>query len=433
MKLIKTELKTEILAGITTFMTMSYILFVNSAILSDCGMDRYAVMMATALSAGITSIFMGLYANYPFALAPGMGLNAYFTYSVCINMKLPWEVALGAVFINGVLFLILSVLPIRQEIIKSIPLNIKYAVSGGIGLFIALIGLQHAGIVTYSESTMITLGNIKLYSVIFSILGIFLAGILIAKKVKGALLWTILILTFIGSFIPTETGGKLTQIPQKIIALPSLEIFSKTFLKLRILDALKLGIISVIFTFTFVDMFDTLGTVVGLATKIGIIRKDGSFPRLGKVLICDSVGTILGAILGTSTVTTYIESASGISEGGRTGLTAITTGILFMISLFFWPLATAIPKQATAPALVIVGLLMLEPLLKINFEDITESLPAFLTLITMPFTYSIANGLIFGILCHVILKLITGRLKEVSSIMIILSLIFIVYIFTGKV
>lgn len=431
MKLTPKELKTEIIAGITTFMTMAYILFVNPAILSDCGMNSYAVMMATALSAGLVSILMGIYAKHPFALAPGMGLNAYFAYTVCINMKLPWEVALGAVFLDGLLFLILSILPIRQTIVKGIPLNIKYAVSGGIGLFIALIGLQHAGIVIQSNATMITLGNVKLYSVVLSILGIFVAGILIAKKVKGALLWTILLLSFIGVFIPTETGEKLTKLPEKIIALPSIEIFSKTFLKLKIIDAIKFGIINVILTFTFVDMFDTLGTVVGLATKLGIIQKDGSFPNVGKVLICDSVGTILGAIFGTSTVTTYIESASGISEGGKTGLTAVTTGILFLLSLFFWPLATAIPKQATAPALIIVGLLMLEPLLKINFGDITESLPAFLTLIIMPFTYSIANGLMFGIACYVILKLISGRIKEISPVMLVLSLAFILYLFFG--
>lgn len=429
----KETTKTEIIAGVTTFMTMAYILFVNSAILADCGMDRHAVMIATALSAGITSILMGLYAKHPFALAPGMGLNAYFAYSVCINMKIPWEVALGAVFLDGVLFLILSILPVRQEIVKGIPLNIKYAVSGGIGLFIALIGLQHAGIVTKSESTMITLGDIKMYSVILAIIGIFIAGVLIAKKVKGALLWTILILTIIGIFIPTETGQRLTQLPQKVVALPSVEIVSRTFLKLKIVDAIKLGIIGVIFTFTFVDMFDTLGTVVGLATKLGIIQKDGGFPRVGRVLICDSVGTMLGAIFGTSTVTTYIESAAGISEGGRTGLTAVTTGILFLLSLFFWPLATVIPKQATAPALIIVGLLMLEPVLKINFEDITESLPAFLTLIIMPFTYSIANGLMFGIVCYVILKLISGRIKEISPVMLVLSLVFILYLFFGGV
>ncbi|MCX7716472.1 MAG: NCS2 family permease, partial [Endomicrobia bacterium] len=373
MKILQNEFKTELIAGGTTFMTMAYILFVNSAILADCGMDRHAVMMATAISSGIACILMGLIAKHPFALAPGMGLNAYFAYSVCIGMKIPWEVALGAVFLDGMLFFILSVLPVRQEIVRGIPLNIKYAVSGGIGLFIALIGLQHAGIVVKSDATMITLGNIKLYSVILSIVGLFLAGVLMAKRVKGALLWTIIILTIAGIFIPTQEGTKLTQLPQKLVALPSFEVFSKTFLKLRIIDAIKLGLITVVFTFTFVDLFDTLGTIVGLAAKLGIIQKDGGFPRVGRVLVCDSIGTMVGALFGTSTVTTYVESAAGISEGGRKGLTAITTGVLFLLSLFLWPLATSIPKEATAPALVVVGLLMLEPVLKINFEDITES------------------------------------------------------------
>ncbi|MEN3013827.1 MAG: NCS2 family permease [Endomicrobiia bacterium] len=432
MKIITEQLKTEIIAGVTTFMTMSYILFVNSAILFDCGMDRHAVMMATALSSGLACILMGLYAKHPFALAPGMGLNAYFAYSVCIGMKLPWEVALGAVFLDGALFFILSVLPVRQEIVKGIPLNLKYAVSAGIGLFIALIGLQHAGIVVASKDTMITFGDIKLGSVMLATLGILLAGFLIAKKVKGALLWTILILTFIGIFIKLPDGSKLTKLPEKFLAFPSLEVFSYTLFKLKILEAIKLGLIAVIFTFTFVDMFDTLGTIVGLAAKLGIIQKDGSFPRVGRVLICDSIATMLGAIFGTSTVTTYIESAAGISEGGKTGVTAVTVGILFLLSLFFWPLASAIPKEATAPALVIVGLMMLEPVLKINFEDITEVLPAFLTMIIMPFTYSIANGLIFGILSYTLLKIFSGKFKEISPTMWILSSIFIVYLLIGK-
>ncbi|MCS7150986.1 MAG: NCS2 family permease [Endomicrobia bacterium] len=429
----KQTLKTEIIAGITTFMTMAYILFVNSAILADCGMDRHAVMVATALASGLSCILMGIYAKHPFALAPGMGLNAYFAYSVCLGMKIPWEVALGAVFLDGLLFFLISILPLRQEIVKGIPLNIKYAVSGGIGLFIALIGLQHAGIVVKSDATMVTLGNIKLYSVILSIAGLFIAGILMAKRVKGALLWTILIITIAGLFVPTSEGQRLTQLPEKLVALPSAEIFSKTFLKLKILDAIKLGIITVVFTFTFVDLFDTLGTIVGLAAKLGIIQKDGSFPRVGRVLVSDSIGTMLGAIFGTSTVTTYVESAAGISEGGRTGITAVTTGVLFLLSLFLWPLATTIPKEATAPALVVVGLLMLEPVLRIHFEDITESLPAFLTLITMPFTYSIANGLMFGIVSYVIIKFISGRIKEVSPVMYILCLIFLSYIIAGKV
>lgn len=429
---IKENIKTEIIAGITTFMTMSYILFVNSAILADCSMNKYAVMMATALSSGITSILMGLYAKHPFALAPGMGLNAYFAYGVCKNLGISWEVALGVVFLDGLLFLILSLLPVRQQIVKGIPLNIKYAVSSGIGLFIAFIGLQQAGIVVPSQTTMITLGNINTVSVLLVILGIFVAGFFIAKRVKGALLYTILLISIAGVFITLPDGKKLTSLPQQVVALPSTKVFSETFLKLKIIDAMKLGLITIIFTFTFVDMFDTLGTVVGLATKLGIIDKEGSFPRAGRVLICDAVGTMLGAIFGTSTVTTYIESAAGISEGGKTGLTAITTGILFLLSLFFWPIVTSVPKEATSPALIIVGLLMMEPVLKIDFSDITESLPTFLTLITIPFTYSIANGLVFGIISYVILKLLTGRYKEISITMYVLSTIFVCYLLLAK-
>jgi len=422
------EVKTEIIAGITTFMTMSYILFVNAQILSDCGMDKTAVMMATALSSAVATIFMGLYTNYPFALAPGMGLNAYFAYSVCKSMGLSWEVALGAVFLDGVLFLIISILPIREKIFKEIPLSIKLAVSSGIGLFIAFIGLQHAGIVVSSESTMVQLGNIKSVSVLLVIIGLFFAGILMVKKVKGALLYSIFLITILGIFVKHPDGTPITVLPTKLIAIPSFEIFSKTFLKLKILDALSLGLITIIFTFTFVDMFDTIGTVVGLATKLNIIQPNGSFPKAGRVLVCDAVGTIFGALCGTSTVTTYIESAAGISEGGKTGLTSVVVGILFLLSLFFWPIATCIPKEATAPSLIIVGFLMLEPLLKINFSDITESLPAFITLVLMPLTYSIANGLVFGIIFYVIIKLLSGKFKEVSLTMLILSIIFILYL-----
>ncbi len=427
----KQQLYTELLSGITTFMTMAYILFVNSAILSDCGMDSNAVMIATAFSAGITTIIMGLYAKYPFALAPGMGLNAYFAYSVCIGKGIPWEVALGAVFIDGVLFFILSLLPIREQIIKGIPINIKYAISGGIGLFIAFIGLQQAGIIVSSPNTLITLGDLKTTSAVLVIIGLLFACFLMAKNVKGALLFTILFISTLGLFIKLPNGNTLTPLPSKIISLPSFEIFAKTFLKLKIFEALKLGFIMIIFTFTFVDMFDTVGTVVGLATKLKIINKEGSFPHANKVLITDSIGTMIGALFGTSTVTTYIESASGISEGGKTGITAITTGVLFLLSMFFWPVATSIPKEATAPALILVGLLMLEPVLKINLTDITEAFPAFLTLICMPFTYSIANGLIFGITSYVILKIVTGRYKEVNLVMYVLSLIFILYILAG--
>ncbi len=421
------EVKTEIIAGITTFMTMSYILFVNSQILSDCGMDKTAVMIATALSSAVATIFMGLYTNYPFALAPGMGLNAYFAYSVCKSLGVSWEVALGAVFLDGVMFLIISILPIREKIFKEIPLSVKLAVSSGIGLFIAFIGLQHAGIVISSESTMLQLGDIKSSSVLLTLVGLFFAVVLMIKRVKGALLYSIFLLTVLGVFIKQPDGSPITVLPEKFVAVPSFEIFSRTFLKLKILDALSLGLITIIFTFTFVDMFDTIGTVVGLSAKLNILQPNGSFPKAGKVLTCDAIGTIFGALCGTSTVTTYIESAAGISEGGKTGLTSIVVGILFLLSIFFWPITICIPKQATAPALIIIGFLMLEPLLKINFDDLTEGLPAFLTLLLMPLTYSIANGLIFGIISYVVIKILTGKLKDVSLTMLILSVVFILY------
>jgi AGZA family xanthine/uracil permease-like MFS transporter len=426
------EIKTEIIAGITTFMTMAYILFVNANILSATGMNKNAVMIATALSAGLTTILMGIYARYPFALAPGMGINAYFAYSVCIGMNLPWQVALGAVFLDGVLFLILSILPVREAIVKGIPLNIKYAVSVGIGLFIAFIGLNHAGIVVPSKATTVTLGDITSQSVLLVIFGLFFTGLLISKKVKGSLLWGIVATTVLGFFVKSPDGtGNLTKIPERIFALPSLNMLSQTFGKLDIVGAMKWGFISIIFTFTFVDMFDTIGTVIGLASKLKIIDKDGSFPRAGRVLLCDAVGTILGSVLGTSTITTYVESASGIGEGGKTGLTSITVGVLFLLSVFIWPLAGIVPQQATAPALIIVGLLMMEPIFKINYEDTTEVLPAFLTMLIMPLTYSIANGLIFGIMSWTIMKLITGRIKEISPVMVVLSLIFVLYFMKG--
>jgi len=275
---------------------------------------------------------------------------------------------------------------------------------------------------------MVQLGNIKSVSVMLAIIGLIFAGVLMVKKVKGALLYSIFLITILGIFVKHPDGTPITVLPTKLVAIPSFEIFSKTFLKLKILDALSLGLITIIFTFTFVDMFDTIGTVVGLATKLNIIQPDGSFPKAGRVLVCDAVGTIFGALCGTSTVTTYIESAAGISEGGKTGLTSVVVGILFLLSLFFWPIATCIPKEATAPALIIVGFLMLEPLLKINFSDITESLPAFITLVLMPLTYIIANGLVFGIIFYVIIKLLSGKFKEVSLTMLILSVIFILYL-----
>ena len=429
---------TEVVAGLTTFMTMAYILFVNPNILGSTGMDTGAVLMATALSAGFASILMGLLARLPFALAPGMGLNAYFAFSVVLALGIPWQVVLGAVFIDGLIFLALSLLPIRERIIQEIPLNLKLATSVAIGLFIAFIGLQQAGVVVASEATFVTLGKVASPGTLLALGGLLLMGMLLALKVRGALLWGILATTVAGMFVrvPSEGGGTTTlaRIPQglaDIVAAPDWGVLASTLGQLRIGDALELGLITVIFTFTFVDMFDTAGTFIGLATKLGILDRRGSFPGAGRALIADATATCIGALLGTSTVTTYVESAAGVGAGGRTGLTAVVTGLLFLLSVFFWPLAGIIPAQATAPALIIVGLLMAEPVGRIDFSDFTEALPAFLTLVLMPLTFSIANGLVFGILSYVVLKILTGRIGDIKPTMWVLAVLFVAYFAVG--
>jgi AGZA family xanthine/uracil permease-like MFS transporter len=422
-----TNWSNEIIAGLTTFITMAYILFVNPNILGDAGMPKGAVLMATAIGAGIATLTMGLYAKLPFALAPGMGLNAYFAYSVCKGIGLPWQVALGAVFIDGIIFLILSILPVRRWIIQSIPLNIKMATSVGIGLFIALIGLKSAGIVVKNDATLISLGNLGSPETLLSIFGIIIIALLMALNVKGNILLGILITTFLGIFVKGSNGQPITHFTGNIIALPNWEEFSKTFLALDILGALKWGLFSIIFTFTFVDMFDTVGTISGLAAKLNILREDGSFDGAEKALVSDAVGTVAGALCGTSTITTYIESAAGIAEGGKTGAVSLVVGLLFLLSVIFWPLAGIIPSPATAPALVIVGFLMMEPILKVNLKEIEEALPAFITIVAMPFTYSVANGLIFGILSYVILNLLTGKIKKLNPVLIILAILFVLY------
>lgn len=425
------SVKTEVTAGVTTFVTMAYILLVNSIILGDAGMNPSAVMMATALAAGFASILMGIYANLPFALAPGMGLNAYFAYAVVLGQGLSWETVLGAVFFDGVLFLILSLLPVRERIIQEIPLNLKLATSAAIGLFIAFIGLSNAGIVVADDATKVALGDITAPGTLVALFGLIVMGWLLARRVKGALLWGILAATVLGFFVPKADGtGFVSNRPAglgDLFALPDWGIMSLTFGQLDIAEAAKLGLIAVIFTFTFVDLFDTAGTLIGLSTKLGIVDKKGSFPGAGRALIADSIATIMGSIFGTSTTTTYVESAAGVGEGGRTGLTAVTVGLLFLAAIFLWPLALIIPGAATAPALIIVGLMMLEPVLRLDLSDYTEALPAFLTIIMMPLTYSIANGIIFGILSYVVLKALTGRIREVGPTMWVLAVLFIGY------
>jgi len=418
----------EIIAGLTTFITMAYILFVNPNILGAAGMPKGAVLMATAIGAGISTVMMGLYAKLPFALAPGMGLNAYFAYSVCQGMGLPWQVALGAVFIDGVIFFLLSVTPVRRWIVQAIPLSIKLAASVGIGLFIAFIGMINSGLVVKNDATLVGLGSVTRPETLLALVGLIIIVVLMALRVKGNILLGILITTLIGVFVKGSTGVPITNFTGSVVALPNWGELSQTFGAMDVVGALKWGFVSIIFTFTFVDMFDTLGTIAGLAAKLNILKEDGSFEGADRALITDSVGTMVGAVAGTSTVTTYVESAAGIAEGGKTGATALVTGILFLLSLFLWPLAEVVPSAATAPALIVVGFLMMEPILKIDFSELTEAIPAFITMIAMPFTYSIANGLIFGILSYVIMKLFTGKMREIHPVLAVLALVFVIYL-----
>lgn len=388
-------------------------------------MNFDAVMLATILGASITTIICGLYADLPFALAPGMGLNAYFAYSVCIGMGVSWQTALAAVFIDGVIFLIISILPIREKIMRSIPMCLKLGISVGIGLFIAFIGLINAGIVVQNPSTTVAMGDLAAPTALLAIFGLCLMALLSALKVKGALLFGILATTLLGWVfgIPARP-----QSIGDIVALPDFSALSSTFLQMDFAGAVQLGLVWVVITFTFVDMFDTLGTTTGLATKLDIIDDRGSFKGAREVFITDSIGTIIGAVLGTSTITTYVESASGVAEGGKTGLTSVVTGIAFLSTLFLVPFAKLVPSAATAPALIMVGLFMMEPVLKIDLKDVTNALPAFLTIVAIPFTYSISNGLMLGIISYTILKLLTGRRKEISATMIALTIVFVIYI-----
>lgn len=419
----KTNVKTEVLAGITTFMTMAYILVVNPGMLSLTGMDVGGVFTATALSALIATLIMALYAKYPFALAPGMGLNAFFTFSVVLGpMGKTWEFALTAVLIEGIVFILLSFIKAREAIFDSIPLNLKNAVSVGIGLFIAFIGLSGAGIVKTGDGTIVALGKLTEGAPLLAIIGIIITGYLLSKNVKGALLIGIISTTVIG--IPMG----VTILPEgfkSIVSLPpSMRDVAFKFVGFDQIFSIEMVI--VVFTFLFVDIFDTVGTLAGVASKADMLDDRGRLPRVGKALMADAIGTVAGACLGTSTVTTYVESASGVSEGGRTGLTALTTAIMFGIALFFAPLFTLVPTAATAPALVIVGLFMMSPITKINFSDYTEAIPAFLTIIMMPFAYSIAEGIVFGMVSYVVLKAIAGKFKDISPIMWVLAILFVV-------
>lgn len=414
-----TTVKTEVIAGITTFMTMAYILAVNPITLSKTGMDFNAIFLATTISAAVATLVMALYAKLPFALAPGMGLNALFAYTVVLKMGYSWQIALAAVFIEGIIFIILTFFNVREAIINCIPLGVKKAVSVGIGLFIAFIGLYNDGngIVILGEGIPLTLGKFTWNSpALLMAIGIIITAVLLILKVKGALLFGILATTIIGipmgiTKIPTDWGLNFDLSP---IAFKF--DFSQIF---------SIDMLIVLFTFLFVDMFDTVGTLVGVSTKAGMLTKDGKVPNAKKALLADAIGTTVGACLGTSTVTTYVESASGVSEGGRTGLTSLTTSILFFLAIFLSPLFLMIPGAATAPALILVGLFMMSPVKDIKWDNYLEAIPAFFTIIMMPLTYSIAEGIAFGMTSYVLLHLFTGKGKKVSVLSYIITAFFI--------
>ena len=413
-----TNVKTEVLAGITTFMTMAYILVVNPAMLSEAGMSFGGVFTATALSAVIATLVMALHAKYPFALAPGMGLNAFFVYSVVMGMGKSWQFALTAVFIEGLIFLLLSLFNGREMIFNAIPKGLKNAVSVGIGLFIAFIGLSGAGIGSAGEGTIVQLGNLHSAAAIVAIIGIIFTGVLVAKKVKGALLIGIIVTTLVG--IPFGITGT----PEALMSLPP-TLKGTAFQFVGWNEIFSWQMLTVVFTFLFVDIFDTVGTLAGVASKADMLDENGNLERVDKALMADAIGTTAGALLGTSTVTVFVESASGVAEGGRTGLTALTTAGMFFVALFFAPLLAVIPSAATTPALVIVGLFMMSSIVDIDFSDFTEAIPAFLTIVMMPFAYSIAEGIMFGMVSYVALKALTGKFKDVSIFMWVLAGIFI--------
>ncbi len=414
----QTTVRREILAGITTFMTMAYILAVNPSILSKAGMDINALFTATTLAAIVGTLLMAVLAKYPFAQAPGMGLNAFFAYTVVIGMGYEWQFALTAVFLEGIIFIVLTVANIREIIVNAIPMNVKHSISAGIGLFIAFIGLQNAGVIVKDPATLVHLGDVGSPAVLIALLGIIVTGVLLAFRVKGALLIGILAATAAG--IPAG----VTDVPEtRLISTPP--SLAPIFFKFDFSRVFTPDMLIVLFTFLFVDMFDTVGTLIGVADKAGMLDEEGNLPRAKQALFADSVATTVGSIFGTSTVTTYVESASGVAEGGRTGMTAFTVAVLFGAALFFAPVFTMIPQAATAPALVLVGLFMLTPVKYIDLDDYTEAIPAFLTIIIMPLSYSIAEGIVFGMLSYVLLKVLTVRFREISWMMYIIAGLFV--------
>lgn len=439
-----TTVKTEVMAGITTFLTMAYILAVNPNMLSASGMDNGAVFTATALASALATFIMAFWANYPIALSAGMGLNAYFAYTVCLGQLQgiddPWKIALAAVLVEGIIFIILSFFKLRETIVNAIPENLKYGITSGIGLFIAFVGLKGAGVVVSDDSTLVALGNFGRPEVALCLIGILVIAVMNHYNVKGSILWGILI-TWVLGIIAQLTGWYVVDPDAGAASLiPSLSAssfippsISSTFCKF---DFAWIGshvseFVVIVFSFLFVDMFDTIGTVIGVAEKADLLDEDGNLPRVGRVLMADAIGTVAGSMLGTSTVTSFVESSSGVAEGGKTGLTAMTTGILFLVALFLSPIFLAIPSFATAPALVIVGFFMASSIKKMEFDgDLADAVGGYLAFLMMPLTYSIANGIMFGVLAWFIIKVCTGRLKKIHPVMYIVCALFIIRVIT---
>ena len=432
-----TTVKTEVMAGITTFLTMAYILAVNPNLLSASGMDSGAVFTATALASALATFIMAFWANYPIALSAGMGLNAYFAFTVCLGdlkgIEDPWKVALAAVLVEGIIFIVLSFFKLRESIVNAIPANLKYGITAGIGLFIAFIGLQGSGIVIADGSTLLALGDFSSPEVALCLIGVLIIAVMNHYNVKGSILWGILITWILGIlcevtglYQPNADLGMFSVIPDFTsgFGIPSMK---ETFMHVDFSRVLSLDFLVVMFAFLFVDMFDTLGTLIGVASKADMLDKDGKLPKIRGALLSDAIGTSLGALFGTSTTTTFVESASGVAEGGRTGLTAVTAAAFFGLSLFLSPIFLAIPSFATAPALIVVGFLMISAILKVDFNDFTEAIPAYIAVIAMPFMYSISEGIAMGVISYVVINLATGRAKEkkISALMYVLAVLFV--------
>ncbi|MBR5281542.1 MAG: NCS2 family permease [Alistipes sp.] len=418
----KTTVRTEVLAGVTTFLTMSYILAVNPGMFSQLeGMTAGAVFTATALAAVIGSLAMALWAKLPFGLAPGMGLNAFFVYTVCMGMGYSWQFALTAVLIEGLIFILLTLTNLREAIVNAIPMSLKNAIGAGIGLFIAFIGLQNAGVIANNDATLVTLGDITSGAPLLALIGLLLTGFLVVKNVPGALLIGILATTAIGIPMGITNYGGIVSTPHSV---------SDIWCKFEWSQIWSLDMLVVVFTFLFIDMFDTIGTLVGVCTKANLISADGKIPRIKQAFMADAIATTAGACLGTSTTTTYVESAAGVAQGGRSGLTAFVVGCCFAVALFFSPLFLSIPSAATAAVLVIVGLFMLEPIKKIELTDYAEAIPAFICIIMMPLSYSISDGILLGMISYVVLNVLCGKFKRITPTMYILAVLFILkYIF----